>query len=121
MFCIYKIVNDNTIVYIGSTSNLSNRIYNHFNNNLYLYKFCQENNIILENLKIEPIDTYKDIEKNELLKQEAFYIKKYNPPLNKNIPLRTLNEYRKESEKYKEYHRQYYKTYMREYRAKNKL
>jgi spore germination protein YaaH len=83
--------------------------------------FVKKNNIILENLKIETIDTYEDIEKQELLKREAFYIRKYTPALNKNIPSRTLKEYRKDSEKYKEYHRQYYKTYMREYRAKNKL
>jgi len=121
MFCIYKILHNDTIIYIGSTRNLSSRIYAHYNNNLYLYKYCQENDILFENLSIETIDTYEDIEKQELLKREAFYIKKYTPPLNKNIPTRTMKEYRNQSEKYKEYHRTYYKKYMREYRAKNKL
>jgi excinuclease UvrABC nuclease subunit len=59
--CVYKITYQDEIIYIGSTSNFENRKYQHLSAieeksaKSKLYRYCLDNNIKANQLKIEPL------------------------------------------------------------------
>jgi len=72
----------------------------------------------LKHMKIYLVENYPCITKDEKASREGFYIRS-NPCINKNIPGRTIKEY-KQLPKYKDYQKEYhqlpkYKDYQREY------
>jgi len=111
--CIYEIVCKDVNItqrYVGSTTNLIKRRYHHKSNcnnengkqyNYYVYQFIRENGYF-ENwdvVLIEQVIDCKDME--NLHKRERYYIEEKKAELNKQIPLRTIEEYRKENKKKK--------------------
>ncbi len=125
--------------YIGSTTNLKNRIMhqkyccNNPNSNrghLKLYQFMRDNGgfINFEHKILE--DEIEFNNRKELNKIERYYIEEFKSSLNIDIPSRTVKEYRKENrEKIKEYYKirnqtekrkEYSKMYNKQYREKNK-
>ncbi len=112
---IYKIYCKNDYItdfYIGSTTNLYSRKTSHksdCNNkkrkhyNRKVYKFIRENGGF-ENWDFIILENYKCKNKKELNKKEAEYIKKLKPTLNKELPGRTNNEWKKDNiYRWKEY------------------
>jgi hypothetical protein len=138
--CIYELVCKDVNItekYIGSTTNLIQRRRQHktcCNNekdkqyNRYVYKFIRETgrwdnwDVVL----IEKVIDCKD--KEHLLKRERFYIVNLKAELNKQIPLRTLEEYREEYRKenkdkmveYRKENKDKIVEYRKEYRKENK-
>ena len=66
---VYSISYHDKIIYIGSTTNFEKRFRHHkwsIKNNskeLFLYQWCNDNFITVEELSFKPILTYKDISK----------------------------------------------------------
>ena len=107
--CIYEIVCKDVNItqrYVGSTTNLIQRRGAHKTNcnnekgknySMYVYQFIRENggfekwDVVL----IEQVIDCQD--KQNLHKRERYYIEEKKAELNKQIPLRTLKEYRKEN------------------------
>ena len=120
--CIYIIeCNDNNIIenYVGSTTNLDNRIIMHktrFNNNknsnkpqfhYKLYKFMRENGGF-NNFRFIKLETINNEDKKYRLEREKYWIKLNNSKLNSLIPTRTHKEWLEDnSEKRKEYKKMY--------------
>lgn len=115
---IYKLcIRDGSIqdCYIGSTFNLKGRIHHHkfacenencLQHNQLVYQTIRNNGgwinwtfIVLEKNEFE--------DKHDLLKRERHYIELLKPPLNKQLPTRTINEWREET-KYEEKRKQKY-------------
>jgi hypothetical protein len=121
MITIYKIkCKDENVkdIYIGHTTNITKRIYNHKNRcmnennngyNLYIYQFMRQhggfNNFIFEELI-----QYECTSKEDIYKYERYWIEKLNATLNSNCPIISLEEKRINSESYRETHRENRKT-----------
>ena len=116
---IYRIYSDKgELQYYGSTTQKINRRFSHhkggFNRNINKctsIKLFQEYGV--ENCYVELVEEVTE----ELRKErEAYYIKTFEC-VNKTIPARTLQEYRKE---YQEKNKEKNAEYQKEYREKNK-
>ena len=119
---IYKLCcndTDITDIYIGSTTNMKNRKYQHKstchneNNKNYkchLYQFIRDTGGF-SNWSMILVD-YVDVNnKQELLKKEREYIDKLKPALNRIIPTRTPQEYyEKNKQKIQEHHKEHYEN-----------
>jgi hypothetical protein len=130
--CIYEIVCKDVSItqrYVGSTTNLIKRRYEHKsdcnnekrkNYNYYVYQFIRENGSFdnWDVVLIEKVIDCKD--KENLHKRERFYIEEKKAELNKQIPLRTVKEWREDN---KEYHKEWCednKNKIDEYYANNR-
>ena len=101
---IYKLAHNDTEIkeiYIGSTSNLKRRKYQHKRNciteanksyNLNVYQFIRSNGGFV-NWNIFQIEEVKYNTKYELHARERYHIELLNPALNKSIPTRTKEEW----------------------------
>ena len=111
---IYKIhSNDQDVnkIYIGSTTNFRKRKHKHKclslnkNNqntneyNYYIYQYINNNNG-WNNFNMTILERYNCNNKIELRTREAYYINKYNPELNKSVPLRTNKKWKKDTNYY---------------------
>lgn len=118
---VYKIIFDDKIIYIGSTTNLKNRItshkvfcYNQYEKNRYtynlrLYKFIRDNKIDFDTLQFQIIE---EVYIEDLKKVEGRYIRLYkNSILNQRVECRSVKEYHQE-------HAVQIKEYMREWHIK---
>jgi hypothetical protein len=107
--CIYEIVCKDVNItqrYVGSTTNLIKRRYQHKSAcndekckqyNQYVYQFIRANGE-WENWDIVLIEQVIDCkDKEHLHKRERHYIESLKAELNKRIPLRTLKEYREKN------------------------
>ena len=123
---IYKIVdNTNGNVYIGSTcKKLSSRLADHradykkyLNGNSHFvssFKILENNDFDIILIEKWPCD-----DKEELHKQERFYIETFEC-VNKNIPTRTSKEYYKDNKQQIKEYREKTKQQRKEYRDTNK-
>lgn len=107
--------------YIGRTNNLANRLSNHKylcdKSDRVLYKTIQENGG-WENWYCVAIEECCDFEAKD---RELFYVNLYKPSLNKNLPLRSIKQWRHDKrERYNFYMKIYMKNYMRERLKKHK-
>ena len=107
---IYKILHNDKIIYIGSSTNLKSRIvshkifcYNQYENNkhcynLRLYKFIRDNNINFDTeLQFKVIE---EVPKEDLKKVEGRYIRLYKDTiLNHRIECRSMKEYHQDNAK----------------------
>ena len=101
---IYKITNNiNNECYIGSTcQELIKRLYDHKRlyklwlidnlKNPFIASYILFNSYLLQNCKIELLENYPCLNKQELFLREGYYVKLLNT-INKNIPGRTKKEY----------------------------
>ena len=105
--------------YIGSTFGpLRQRLFIHKS---HLKKYNESNGNYITSFEIlkysdayiELVETYENINKMELQKNEGEYIRKNTKCINKNIAGRTKIEYNKDN-------KEYYKEYYKEYRNDNK-
>ena len=123
---IYKLysVSNEELVYYGSTietlsARLSKHVYDYNNNNSI------ESNLVIDagDYKIELVENYPCVNKQQLVKKESEYIRN-NKCLNKKIPDRTRKEYYQDNkEKIAEQMKQYYennKDKIKEYYENNK-
>jgi len=121
---IYKIFSEKSPenIYIGHTSlSLNQRFAIHryeckVNDSKLLFKYIRENGGFDE-FKIEVLEKCICENVRQARLRERDYILLLKPTLNKNIPLRTMIQWRKESSKYNDYMR----CYMREYNQKKKV
>jgi hypothetical protein len=144
---IYKLCCKDPIItdeYIGSTCNKNRRKQQHkcyCNNenmeayNRLVYQFIRANGGF-DNFDLIVIEEYPCESKLQLEMKEREYIERLRPTLNKNIPARTLQEYREthreeileRGKEYRETHReemlergkQHYQEHIEEYKIKNK-
>ena len=140
---IYKILHNDKIIYIGSSTNLKYRIcahkvfcYNQYKNNKYtynlkLYKYIRDNAINFDTeLRFEVIE---EVCKKDLKKVEGKYIRTYKDSiLNHRVECRSMKEYHQDhAEEIKEYMREWHiriypqtrekqLAYKKEYYQKNK-
>jgi hypothetical protein len=122
--------------YIGSTIDFKNRKRQHheicYNENsekfnYKLYKCIRENGG-WDNFEMKEMIQTNCKDKYELLKLEGYYIKLYEPSLNKQIAGRTMEEWRNDNKEeikeykkeYNEKNKEYFKEYKKEWREKNK-
>jgi len=127
---IYKLysVSNEELVYYGSTietlsARLSKHVYDYNNNNSI------ESSLVIGagDYKIELVENYPCVNKQQLVKKESEYIRN-NICVNRNIPDRTKKEYYQDNkEKLTEQKKQYYENNKealaekkKEYREKNK-
>lgn len=132
---IYKIVcNDLNIkdLYVGSTTDFTNRKYNHKSNcnneksknyNLKIYTFIRNNGGWFNWSMIE-IEKWPCMDGNEAQSRERYWYDILNSKLNTNIPFKTIEEYEEKckqenKDKYIK-NKDYYKEYQKEYNEKNK-
>ncbi len=119
---IYKLIDDmNKLLYIGSTcKTLNKREITHnanynYGTNMLLYKELKKlKKNIRDNCKIELIEKCPCENKYDLLKKERYYIEKFKPIYNKNIPTRTNKEWEKDN-------RDKRRIYQREWERANKV
>ena len=103
---IYKIINNSSdLVYFGATIQ---PLYKRFNAHKSVYSGCTSKTIFEgENPQIILVEKFACNDKQELKKRERYYIEN-NDCINKNIPGRTVKEYKQDNkEKCKEYEIQY--------------
>ena len=132
---IYKLYSkQQNITYIGSTAEyyLSKRLQKHLTN----YKQYLKNNadyvtafkiLECEDYKIEILEDYHCVNKNQLEIRESYY-KKNNECVNKNIPRRSSDQYYQDNKERKKEYREankdkieeYQKEYRKKYRTNNK-
>jgi len=102
---IYKIVHKDDInnenVYVGSTTNFTQRKWDHatccnspnqLSYNTLKYRFIRENGG-WDNWKMIEIEKYPCNDKREAEARERYWIEFYKCNLNKNLPIRTSKEY----------------------------
>ena len=129
---IYKIaIKDGSLddCYIGSTSRIRQRRSHHkccCNNpnnkyyNLYVYCFIRDNGGF-DNWNLYELEKVEYNEKIELHKKEREWIERIKPALNKNIPTRTMKEYRQvNKDKLKEQNKEYYEANKDKIKEQNK-
>ena len=121
---IYKLCcKDPTIteIYIGSTTSFRARKCGHKTActnekskayNYYVYQFIRDHGC-WDNWDMIQIETRCADDKHELLSYERLWIEELGASLNKNIPTRTMKEYRKEN-------KESIRLWMKEYRKENK-
>jgi hypothetical protein len=119
---IYKLCCKDTEItdeYVGSTTNFNRRKAEHkshcHNENGSAYHFkvyeCIRDNGGWGNWDMVEIEKYCASDKNDLHKRERFWVETLKSSLNKQIPSRTLQEYRSEhKETTREYDKKYYET-----------
>ena len=133
--CFYKICCkdlDITDIYVGHTTDFIRRKAYHkyrYNNekdpscNLYVYAFIREHGGF-ENFDMILIEKKSCNDRLEVLKKEREYVELLNATLNKHIPSRTLQEYKKDNiDKIRGRNREYYeinKDKIKDYALKNK-
>ena len=125
-----------TDIYIGHTTNLIQRRYNHKskcnndkgeNYNLSLYQFIRDNGG-WDNWDVIEIDKCNCLDFEEARKIERNYIEKLNATLNSDVPGRTFKEYLQINKdyfanikkKYRDNHIEELKNYMKNWRKENK-
>jgi predicted GIY-YIG superfamily endonuclease len=116
-YLIYKITVNETILYIGSTYNFSRRKASHRfltkHSNSKFYSYLREN--------AWEIDIIEQVEENiNPLLRERYYIELYKPIFNKNIPMRTDEEYKTYSKNYRDQNKDYFKKKYNQYKINNK-
>jgi hypothetical protein len=135
---IYKIVCKDINIkdcYVGSTTDFIRRRSEHKKNvvnntqssHLYVYEFIKQNNG-WDNWEMIEVEKYNAVDKNDSLKRERYWLEELKATLNKQIPARTLKEWREDnkekakeySKEYRENNKEYYKEYAKEYRENNK-
>jgi hypothetical protein len=127
---IYKLKhNDDTNIYVGSTTNFKNRKNSHKNKcnneknkeyNFKVYQYIRDNGG-WDNWVMIPIEQYSCNSKKELDIQERHHIDLLRPLLNINIPNRTRKEYyEKNKEKIKEKQKEYKKDNKNKIKEKKK-
>ena len=136
---IYKIVSNNLDVkdcYVGSTTNLDKRRADHKSNhknpnskqyNIPLYQFIRENGGWYD-FSMVLVENYPCNNKNELHARERYFIENLKAKLNRNIPTRTIKEWREENKdeigikqkEYQEDNKDKIKVYKKEYQEDNK-
>lgn len=114
---IYKICckdPDVTDIYVGLTTDLRNRRNTHkchCNNvkcsqyNSYMYRFIRDNGG-WDNWQIVVVENFPCQNKTEGEQRERYWLEYLHATLNKNVPTRTIEEYRT-TDTYKEYIKQY--------------
>ena len=115
---IYKICCRNPDIkeiYIGSTTNFYRRKQEHKsicnnsnikNYNLNVYKFIR-NNGGWDNWEMVEVERYKAIDKQDLHKQERYWLEQLGATLNSQIPNRSIKEWKDNNkEKIKEYRKE---------------
>jgi group I intron endonuclease len=111
IYAIYCSLNED--FYIGSTTNLNNRWYEHKksihkNKLTKLYQSMKEYGV--DNFKIELIEYYPCNSKKELERREGEIQRERKPNLNMNIACRTIKEWREDNiDKIQSKQKQYYK------------
>lgn len=110
MSCVYQIKCKDpkiTATYVGSTVDLKQRICQHRHrciegnkkSHYKLYVFIRENGGF-DNFEFNVLQSYQDITKEDLIKEEEKYFKELTPELNINHPTRSYKEwYQEEKEK----------------------
>ena len=111
MSCVYQIKCKDpkiTETYVGSTVDLSYRIWGHKHrciegnekSHYKLYVFMRENGGF-DNFEFVVLQSYEDISKKDLVKEEEKYFRELKPELNVVHPTRTSKEwYQEEKEKH---------------------
>ncbi len=120
---IYAIwdIDDHNLIYYGSTCDLNRRIKEHKNQN---HNYCSSRQIINRgNYEYAILETHENIDEYDLVERERWYILN-KVCVNKNIPHRTIAEYRQDN---KEKRAEYYQDnkekiaeYSQKYRQDNK-
>ena len=118
--CIYKIACKDpniTDVYVGSTTNLSKRRYQHKSKchnlnsskyNLNVYKFIRDHGSF-DNWNVIKLEDYPCASFEELTKRERYWFEELGATLNRCVPSRTKSEYHQDNQdKIREYKKQYY-------------
>ena len=124
---IYKIVCKDvniTDCYVGSTTDFVRRKNQHKNHSqpnnpksdLYVYNFINQNGG-WENWEMIEIEKYNALDKLDALKKERYWLETLKATLNKKIPSRTKQEYKKE---WKEKNKEKIQEQDKIYREKNK-
>ena len=125
---IYKLVSNDIEIkdcYVGSTQNFRTRkcdhrkvcnSINYKQHNFYVYQFIRNNNGF-DNWSMIQLEEYKFNIRNELNARERHWIEQLGATLNKCIPTRTRQEWRKE---YKEINIDKLKEQGKQYRNQNK-
>lgn len=128
---IYKIVcNDLNItdLYVGSTTDFSNRKYNHKSNcnneknknhNSKIYTTIRNNGGWINWAMIE-IEKWPCNDRNEAQARERYWYDKLNSKLNTNIPFKSMDEYEEKNKEYYIKNKEKCKDYQNEYKEKNK-
>ena len=98
-------IEDNNLIYYGSTCDLKTRIRLHKNQN---HNYCTSKKIIERgNYEYSIIETHENIDEYDLHERERWYILN-KPCINKHIPHRTRAEWCQDNkEKYAEYRQKY--------------
>ena len=135
---IYKLVHnddtDNTNIYIGSTTNIIQRKYNHktncnnTKNNLKVYQHIRANGCF-ENWVMIQIEPFSCNSKKELQTRERYWIESLKPKLNCQLPTRTYNEWyndnkekqQEQQQKYRENNKEKISEKRKDYRQNNKV
>jgi hypothetical protein len=130
--CIYRIIqiDNDELIYIGSTNCFNNRIRSHKNNcknenhkeyTYPVYKYIRDNGGF-DNFKFEVIIEVNCYNKYELELVERSYIDELKPKMNKKIPTRTKKErYNDNKERRIEYDKEYRKNNKERIREQNKV
>ena len=121
---IYKIVCKDVNIkdcYVGSTTDFTRRKQKHKTNlhnkpELYVYNFINQNGG-WENWEMIEIEKYNALDKLGALKKERYWLETLKATLNKKIPSRTNQEYKKE---WKEKNKEKIQEQDKIYREKNK-
>ncbi len=129
---IYQITCNDPLItetYVGSTTNLTNRINQHkfscnteYNEkyNFKIYKFMRENGGF-DNYTFNILEEYNCENKNELFNRERYYIDLLGSSLNIQIPNRTDKQYREDNkDKLSEIKKNWYLENKEEYLEKRK-
>lgn len=126
---IYKLCcKDPTItdIYIGHTTNFVKRKQQHKNfcnaindthYNINVYQFIREHGN-WDNWSMIEICHVNCVDKRDAEKQERHYIETLMATLNKNIPIRSKQEYREDN---REKHREYFKNYREEHKEERAI
>ena len=129
IYKIYSVSNEELVYYGSTTKTLTSRLANHiydYNNNKNYNLSCKS---IFDagDYKIELVEEYPCVNKQQLVKKEGEYIKN-NVCVNKVIPDRTLKEWYEDNKEhikkihkdYRENNKEFVSQINKEYREKNK-